>query len=336
MLRRKKVGIIVGPGGCTGAITAGMFAELVASLRRMGVTPTYIQGISVGGLVACGFTELRDMIVAWLRLGKKGITALFNYFEIPFRLFGTSWFSNRGLVQLAARVDPRKLFEVSEKTEIEIAVRDEGSRRSPEARRTRFISSRNKRLYAQAHLWREFLEAGCCIPGILPSKNIVGRVYSDALYPSFGRVFRKGCDVVFFCSSDQPQSEKPLSRFMQWLVGRWFMRIREPFNNTYEGLIEHKLRVLLSSKKHPGIKLFALDAPVELLDRIQDILTPLTPENFARAERAIVIVTPNKAIDRLNLIYFTEQSIREGIHHGRDRMRETLKALGCTARPPET
>ncbi len=334
MLSEKKIGIIAGPGGCTGAITAGMFAELIAFLRRCGIAPTYVQGISVGGLIACGLTQVREMLRTWLRLGKRGILALFNYSETPFRLLGTSWFSAKGLQRLVRQIDVDRLFAIRETTEIEIAVRRPRHRQSRDTRRTRFISNRNVRLRDEPHLWREFLEAGCCIPGILPSKIIGGKMYADALYPSFGRAFRKGCEVVFFCSSDQPQSEKPLSRAMRWLLSRWFMRIREPFDDAYESLVEHKLRVLISSKKYPGIKVFALDASVELLDRLQDVLTPLTPENFACAARAVVIVTPNRAIENLNTIFFTEKSIREGIRHGRDRMRELFKALGLTESSP--
>ncbi len=340
MLREKKTGIILGPGGCTGAIIAGMFIELVELLNeRCGVEPWFIGGTSVGGLVACGYKRSSDLLATWLGLGKKGIFALFNYVEIPFRLLGTSWFSSRGLERLAQRVDAEHIFAIADQTEIEIAARHEGSRRSREARRTKFLSNRGRRIKGKmvrptAQQWKEFLEAGCCIPGILPPKLISGKAYSDALYPSFGRAFRKGCDVVFFCASDQPPSQRPPSQLMQWLASRWFMRIRKPFDDTYESLVEHKLRVLVSSKKHPGIKLFALDAPVELLDRLQDVLTPLTPENFAKAERAVVIVTPSRAIENLNTIFFTEKSIREGIRHGQERMRELFKALGFPEPPP--
>lgn len=340
MLHGKKIGIILGPGGCTGAITAGMFVELVGLLKeRFGIEPWFISGISVGGLVACGYQQLGDLLATWMSLGKKGIFVLFNYFEIPFRLLGTSWFSSRGLERLANRVNVAQLFEIADRTEIEIAARHEDSRRSREARRIQYLSNRGRRtkggiVRPTAQRWRELLEAGCCIPGILPPKVVGGKAYSDALYPSFGRAFQKGCDIVFFCASDQPPSEKPLSRLLQWLTSRWFMRIRKPFDDTYESLVEHKLRVLVTSKKHPGTKLFALNASVDILDRLQDALTPLTPENLARAQRAVVIVTPSRAIENLNTIFFTAKSIREGIQHGRERMRELFNALGPSTSSP--
>lgn len=308
------VSLVLAGGGANGAIGAGMMFEIVTALRNAGIPLRCIGGVSVGTINASSVERLDQLIPSWCDTARRGQDALLNRWgAIPRALtLATSWFSRRGLKRIVRTIDVASVL--ASETEIVGLAWDEVGWK------TRFFSNRDTDFKENPELWRDFVEAGCCIPSIFPAKEINGVYYSDAFWPSIRPMLKRGGKTLIICSNDQPQGLKPWEE-------SWIRRFRIVINRSHDEVLEHKLESALAA--HKGTRCFVMDAPTLLARRVKKkIRSPFTEEAWNSATRRIVVLTPSASIPGLSSLGFTEKGIIRGIAHGRERARKLLDILG--------
>lgn len=222
-----KVGIILDGGSFNGISAVGP----LKAMAERGISPAYVQGISVGALNGAKLIEnmsIADLEKVWAMVETWGPSFLFPRTDILLhapRLGYPGLFTDRGLQELMRLLDIKKVVESP--IRFDVAVHNESRNREHT-----LLSNHDPRFQQNPDLFRRAIIASASIPGFFPPVDIAGEKFSDGLRYDLESAITFGCDTIFVLGNDS--SKKDAASFEHG----WLQRILQPFNTAVEEYIE--------------------------------------------------------------------------------------------------
>lgn len=184
-----RLGIIYGGGGFSGAYSVG-YAKAV---RAFGLKPVCCQGVSVGSLTGAGYAEKngdpKEVEQSWLKIEREGPHSIFSILDIPRRIRKGGLFSNKGIYQLANKIDYRQLINSS--------IRFDTVVYNETAEKQEIFSNRDKRCIDDPSILKNAIVASCSLKGFLDPVHIGGNFYSDGIFFLIKPLAQAECNVIF-------------------------------------------------------------------------------------------------------------------------------------------
>ncbi len=184
-----RLGIIFNGGGFSGAYSVG-YAKAV---RAFGLKPACCQGISVGSLTAASYAEKngdpKEAEQTWLKIEQEGPRSIFPILDIPRRIRKGGLFSNKGIYQLANRIDYKKL--INSQVRFDTIVYDET------AEKQEIFSNRDKHCADNPLILKNAIVASCSLRGFLDPIFINEKFYSDGISFLIKPLAQMECNVIF-------------------------------------------------------------------------------------------------------------------------------------------
>jgi len=207
-----RLGIIFDGGGFSGAYSVGYAKAVYAS----GLKPVCCQGVSVGSLTGASYVEKNgnpeEAERTWLKIEREGPHSIFPIIDIPRRIRKGGLFNNKGIYQLASRIDYQKI--INSPIRFDIVVYNE------DAEKQEIFSNRDQRSIDDNSILKKAVVASCSLRGFLDPIFITENFYSDGISFLIKPLAQMGCNVIFIflnepsCASAHTESKWWLSRLL--------------------------------------------------------------------------------------------------------------------------
>jgi len=301
-----QLGIIFDGGGFSGAYSVGYTKAVYAS----GLKPVCCQGVSVGSLTGASYVEKNgnpeEAERIWLKIEREGPHSVFPILDIPRRIRKGGLFNNKGIYQLANKIDYVQL--------IKSPIRFDTIVYNETAEKQEIFSNRDQRSIDDQSILKKAVVASCSLRGFLDPIFITENFYSDGISFLIKPLAQMGCNVIFIFLNEPSDINTHTEE--RWWLSRLLAGIHS-MNN----LLEDKE---IESAKNANHNIAVLDGIIKEINTVGIVKHFIFRKTFNRTHFTfegkwpieLILFRPAESIPTLWSLGFKKDDISRAIKNG--------------------